>query len=38
MLLTLPDGVNSPQSVFDMKWLKATEREGEKNREKEISE
>ena len=38
MLLTFPNGVRSPRLVFDMKWLKATECEGEKNREIEISE
>ena len=38
MLLTLPNGVRSPRLVSDMKWLKAREREGEKNREIEISE
>ena len=38
MLLTLPNGVRSPRLVSDRKGLKATEREGKKNREIEISE
>ena len=38
MLLALPNGVRSPWLVSDRKGLKATKREGEKNREIEILE